>query len=323
MYKRIIIASKKIFLYNYFRMVRMKRNKHKKSVVINKETKELLVTGISFVFGTFCLALCYNLFFVPNDIVVGGMSGLAIVLNKICGINSQVFIYATSILLLVVSFVFLGKDETSRTVIGSLLYPLFVTFTEPISKILVNYFSFQEILVTVVLASLLYGFSNGIIYKFGYTTGGSDVIMRLLCKYFHISEGKSSILFNILIILLGAFTFGVDMGVYAIIILVISSTIVDKIMIGMSDSKKFMIYTRESRKVKNLIEEEFGTGFTIFPTVGGYSHIKGAMIMCVIRNRDVNLFKYKILEIDSTAFFVISDCYEVQGGVKRSNLPFI
>ena len=65
------------------------------------------------------------------------------------------------------------------------------------------------------------------------------------------------------------------------------------------------------------------TGFTIFPTVGGYSHIRGAMIMCVIRNRDVNLFKMKIKEIDPTAFFVISDCYEVQGGVKRSNLPFI
>ena len=76
-------------------------------------------------------------------------------------------------------------------------------------------------------------------------------------------------------------------------------------------------------KVKKLIEEEFMTGYTIFPTVGGYSHIRGAMIMCVIRNRDVNLFKQMILEIDPTAFFVISDCYEVQGGVKRSNLPFI
>lgn len=300
----------------------MKRKVQKK-IKVSKENKMVLLTGSSFVFGTFCLALCYNLFFVPNNIVVGGTSGLAIVLEEIAGINSQVFIYATSIILLIVSFIFLGKEETERTVIGSLLYPLFVTFTEPIAKFLLHYLLFQEILVTVVLAAILYGFSNGIIYKFGYTTGGSDVVMRILCKYCHMSEGNSSIIFNIIIILLGALTFGFDMGVYAIIILVVSSMIVDKIIIGMSNSKKFMIYTRESRKVKNLIEDEFMTGFTIFPTVGGYSHLKGAMIMCVIRNRDVNLFKERIKEIDPTAFFVISDCYEVQGGVKRSNLPFI
>lgn len=290
---------------------------------INLETKNTIITGVSFVFGTFCLALCYNLFFVPNNLVVGGTSGLAIILHELFNINSQVFIYATSIVLLIVSYVFLGKEETQRTVIGSLLYPLFVTFTSPIAKFLLNYLVFEEVLVTVALAALLNGFSNGIIYKFGYTTGGSDVIMRLLCKYFHLSEGTSSIVFNVLIILLGSLIFGFDMGVYALIILLVSSFIVDKIIIGMSSSKKFMIYTRESKKIKKLISEDFKTGFTIFPTVGGYSHIRGAMIMCVIRNRDINLFKDKILEIDPTAFFVISDCYEVQGGVKRSNLPFI
>jgi len=290
---------------------------------ISKDTKELFITGISFVFGTFCLALCYNLFFVPNDIVVGGTSGLAIIVEKLTGFNAQIFIYVTAIILLIISYIFLGKDATKNTVIGSLLYPVFVTFTEPVAKFLLLYLSFEEILVTVVLASLLYGFSNGIIYKYGYTTGGSDVVMKLLCKYCHFSEGKSSIIFNIIIILFGAFVFGFDRGVYAVIILVVSSMVVDKIIIGMSDSKKFMIYTRESKKLKKVITDEFMAGYTIFPTIGGYSHLKGAMFMCVIRNRDVNLFKQRIKEIDPTAFFVISDCYEVQGGVKRSNLPFI
>lgn len=301
----------------------MKRDSKKTNKFLSKDTKETIIIGLSFVFGTFCLALCYNLFFTPNNIVVGGTSGLAIILEKVCNINAQVFIYATSIILLIVSYIFLGKEETKNTVIGSLLYPLFITLTKPVAKVLLNYLAFQEILITVVLAAMLYGFSNGIIYKFGYTTGGSDVIMKLLCKYFHLSEGNSSIIFNIIIIFLGALTFGFDMGVYAIIILVVSSIIVDKIIIGISNSKKFMIYTRKPKEVKRIITDEFMTGFTIFPTIGGYSHLQGTMIMCVIRNRDVNLFKDKILEIDNHAFFVISDCYEVQGGVKRSNLPFI
>lgn len=295
----------------------------KEEIKISKDTKETILTGVSFVFGTFCLALCYNLFFIPNDIVVGGMSGIAIVINHLTGFNSQIFIYVSSTLLLIISYLFLGKEETQRVIIGTFLYPLFVTFTSPIAKLILPYFTFHEILVTVALASLLYGFSNGLIYKYGYSTGGGDVIIRLISKYLHMSEGTSVLLFDSFIVLLGGFAFGVEKAVYAVIIIIIASSLVDKITIGISDSKKFMIYTRESRKVKILIEEEFKTGFTIFPTVGGYSHLKGAMIMCVIRNRDTHLFKERILEIDPHAFFVISDCYEVQGGVKRSNLPFI
>lgn len=297
----------------------MKRDKTQ----INKENKKIIFTGIVFVFGVFLLALNYNLFFAPNNLIVGGTSGLALIIEELTGLNSQIFIYASSVILLIVSYAFLGKEATRNTVIGSFLYPLFITLTNPIAKFLLVYLSFSEILVTVVLSSILYGLSSGLIYRLGFTTGGSDVIMQLMCKYFHMNEGNASLSFNIFIIIFGGFVFGVDNAVYAIIILVISSLLVDKMTIGISNSKKFMIYTRESRKVKNLINDDFKTGFTIFPTVGGYSHIKGAMIMCVIRNRDINLFKSKLLTIDPTAFFVISDCYEVQGGVKRSNLPFI
>lgn len=294
-----------------------------KKIKLSKDNIDLIITGISFVIGTFGLALCYNLFFAPNKLVVGGMTGLGIVIEELTGFNAQYFIYISSIILLVASYFGLGKDETKRIVIGTFLYPIFITFTKPIANVLLQYLTFHEILVTVVLSGLLYGFSNGLVYKFGYSTGGSDVLVRLGCRFFHISEGQGVLITNIFIILSGAFVFGVEKAVYAIMIIVIGSILVDKIIIGISDSKKFMIYTREAKEVRHLIEDDFKTGFTIFPTVGGYSHIRGTMIMCVISNRDVNLFKERLLEIDPSAFFVISDCYQVQGGIKRSNLPFI
>lgn len=287
------------------------------------DNKKIIFTGIGFVFGVFCLALCYNLFFVPNNLVVGGVSGAAIIIQQVTNINGQVFIYVANFLLLLVSYLFLGKENTERVLVGTILYPLFITFTYPLAQSLINFLTFKEILVTVIAASILYGFSNGLIYRVGYSTGGGDVLIKLMCKYFHITEGKGFLIFNIIIIVFGSFIFGIDTAVYAIIILVISSIMVDKISIGVSDSKKFMIYTKKSSKVKKVITEEFSAGYTIFPTIGGYSHIRGSMIMCVIRNRDVGLFKEKILDIDADAFFVISDCYEVQGGVKKSNIPFI
>lgn len=94
-------------------------------------------------------------------------------------------------------------------------------------------------------------------------------------------------------------------------------------MFGMSDSKLFYIYTKKVRKIKKLILEDFETGFTIIPSKGGYSKKSGYMLMCAISNRDYYEFKQKILEIDPNAFIIINKCYEVNGGVKRSNLPFI
>ena len=313
------IAYKKNIMYNLFKVDNMKKGIKDEG----KETRKIIFTGLGFVFGVFCLALCYNLFFVPNNLVVGGVSGVAILVQKLTSINGQLFIYVVSFILLIISYLFLGKEETERILIGTLLYPLFITFTYPLAIFLIKYLSFQEILVTVISASLLYGFSNGLIYRVGYSTGGSDVIIKIMCKYFHITEGKGFLIFNIIVIIFGAFIFGVDTAVYAAIILVISSLIVDKISIGISDSKKFIIYTRKLSKVTKVITDNFNTGYTIFPTIGGYSHTKGSMIMCIIRNRDVGHFKEKILNIDSQAFFVISDCYEVQGGVKKSNIPFI
>lgn len=295
----------------------------KKGINISMDTRETIIAGSSFVLGTFLLALCYNVFFMPNDIVVGGMSGIGMMLERLTGFKSQLFIYISSTILLIVSFIFIGKEETRNTVIGTFLYPLFITFTEPIANLILSNISFSEILVTVVLASISYGIACGLIYKYGFSTGGSDVLMKLVSKYAHFSEGTASVIVNISIILASSFIFGVDNASYAVIILVVSSIIVDKIEIGISDTKKFMIYTGKVNKVKKIITNEFGTGYTVFPTRGGYSHVRGSMIMVVIRNRDMNLIKERILDVDPDAFFVISDCYEVHGGTRKSNIPFL
>lgn len=125
------------------------------------------------------------------------------------------------------------------------------------------------------------------------------------------------------IILAGGFVFGFAKVLYALIIVYLNAIITDRILLGISDSKMFFVYTTEVNKIKEFIVKEIKTGITILDIEGGYSQKKDKMIMCVVRTRDYFLFKEKILEIDPKAFFVINDCYEVLGGVKRANLPFI
>lgn len=289
----------------------------------NSDVKEALIEGIFLVVGVFLYALCFNLFLIPNDLVVSGFSGVAIVAQKLFGWPASTFIYITNAILLIVSFIFLGWKLTKRNIAGSIMYPLMITVSEPIANFLDNYIIGDDFYLVLLFAIILYGVSSGLIYRTGFSTGGSDIIMQILNKYLNISESKAMIGANSLIIIVGMIVFGFNKGVYSFIILICSTYFIDKIMFGLSDSKVFYIYTKKLRKIKKLILDDFQTGFTSIPSRGGYSQKRGFMIMCVVSNKDYYLFKQKILEIDPQAFIIINSCYEVNGGVKRRTLPFL
>lgn len=288
-----------------------------------KTQKQIIVTGVSFVLGVFVFALTYNTFLLPNNFVVSGMSGIAIALEDLLGINATLFIYASTAVLLLVSFIFLDFEKTKNTILGSILYPLMISFTAPIATFLNNNFPLEDNTLIVMFSVALYGISSGLIYKYGYTTGGIDVLMQILNKYLKIPESKAMTVVNVIVIIFGGITFGYVKAIYSAIILFVSTIFVDKIMFGIADSKMFYIYTKEEEKVKEIIIDELESGFTLLPTKGGYSHNKGNLIMCVVPNSSYYLFKDRILKVDPKAFFVIDSCYEVNGGVvKHSNMPF-
>ena len=162
------------------------------------------------ILGIFLLALNYNLFFVRNNLVIGGTSGLAIVFNELFGWNNQIFIYITSFLLLIISFLVLGVKKTKPAVIGSILYPLMITFTTPLSDLLAKYIVFEDYITTIACTSIFYGFASGLIYKMGYNTGGSDIIMNIMVKYLHMPEGRATFISNLVIILFGGIVLGIN-----------------------------------------------------------------------------------------------------------------
>ena len=291
--------------------------------MISESDKETIFEGLSFVFGVFLYALCFNTFLIPNDLVVSGFSGVAIVTQKLFGWNNQMFIYVTNFVLLGLSFIFLNWKTTKKNIVGSIMFPLMITITNPIANFLNDKLIGDDFIIILLFSIILYGISSGLIYRSGFSTGGSDIIMQIINKYIKVGESKAMIVANSLIILLGMIVFGFDKGVYSFIILITSTYFIDKIMFGISDSKVFYIYTKKVRKIKKLILEDFKTGLTIIPSRGGYSKKRGHMIMCVVGNQDYYKFKERILEIDPNAFIIINKCYEVNGGVKRSSFHFI
>ena len=222
----------------------------------------------------------------------------------------------------IISFLLLGVKRTGISIVGSLIYPVFVSLTKPLAVFLSNYIVLDNMILVVLASGLLYGLGYGLVYKMGFDTGGSDIVVRILNKYFHMPEGRCALFIQGTVVLVGAFVFGVNQMIYAILILVIYTGLMDRIMIGISNSKLFFIHTKELEKVETFILHELHTGVTILDVEGGYSKKKGTILMCVVPNKDYYLFKEAILEVDPQAFFVINDCYEVHGGVKAQKLPF-
>lgn len=287
---------------------------------MSKEDIKTLVTGVTFVFGIFLLAMCYHLFLLPNEFITGGTNGLAIIFNKLFNIDPTVFLYISRIVLLIISFICLGYKKTLPTVLGSLLYPIMVTITEPIALSFLKYINTSQVLISVVITGFLYGASSALIYKSGFTTGGGDVIMELIKKYAKVSTSVANFSYSFIILLMGAFVFGFESFIYSVIILLISNHFIDKITLGVSLSKVFFIYTNKLSEVKKVITEEYDSGVTILQSKQEFLHKKGEILMVAVSNLDCYRLRNRILELDPNAFFVINDCYEVNGGKKKERI---
>ena len=285
--------------------------------------EHMLKRLIIFIIGVFILAINYNLFIVPNSFVLGGASGIAIILDKLFNINPVISIYVINTILIFVSAIFLGNIETRRAIIGSLLYPLFITLTAPLAQMIIPHITFNNILVTIMVCGCLHGLGTGLIYKVGFNTGGGDILIKMVQKYLIIPDGSASFMCNSIILVSGWLVFGINIIIYSIIVLIISKEILDRILIGISDSKMFFIYSKKYKEIEKYLLQDLHTGVTLFNTEGAYKKVRREMLMVVVPTRDYYRVKENVLEIDNDAFFVVSDCYEVTGGIRRKNLPFI
>lgn len=267
---------------------------------------------VRFIIGCFLVAIAYNLFLAPNDIVAGGVGGIAIILNELFKFDYSTVILIGNIILLIVSYIFLGKEKTRGSILGSLVFPICVKLTSDIG----TYIDIDnsQLLLSAVFGGVLYGFGAGMIFKAGYTGGGTDILSQLINKYLKLSIGKSILCTDGTIVVLSSLVFGTNKLLYAIITLYIISLISDRVILGISDSKAFYIVTDEEQAIKEYILKYLNHGVTVFNAKGGFAKEKQTVLMCVLPTKDYYRLKEGISEIDPDAFFVVTDAYEVFGG---------
>lgn len=284
------------------------------------QNRNLLKRYCSLILGCLLLSISFNLFFLPKNIVYGGVSGISIVTNKLFSISPSVFVFVSSMLLLVVSYFTLGWEKTKGSIAGSIIYPICIKLTANIGTLID--FNTDNMILIVVFGAMIAGAGAGLNFKAGFSTGGTDIINLIIEKYAKVSIGKSMLMSDGLIILLAGFFltdsfFAWDNVMYAIIVLYIISILTDKVVLGISQCKSFYILTEHETDIKKFIMQHLSHGVTVIEARGGYTGNRQKLIMCIVPTKDYFIAKEGILKIDPNAFFLVTDAYEVSGGKVR------
>lgn len=282
-----------------------------KSIMNNTKHKNKFIRYLEFIFGLIVAAIAFNIFFLQYDIVYG-VSGIGVMLNQLFGLDPAIVIFIGSMILLVLSFFILGKEKTVNSIVGSILYPVFVKLTAFLIPLIAV--DGIEKIVAVGVGAVLAGIGYGLIYRAGFTTGGTDILNQIISKIFKMTIGNAMLFGDGIIIISSIFVFGVSGVIYSFLTIYIISIISDKVMIGISQSKAFYVITEHEEEVKEFFSSHLSHGVTVFDVTGGYTGDTKRMIMCILPTREYIFAKEAIKDIDSEAFFVVTDAYEVSGG---------
>lgn len=286
---------------------------------MNSKRKKELINVALFIIGTLLVALTFNIFIVPNNYVTGGISGVSVVLKYLLNIDVSTTLLIGNLFLILVGIIVLGVKDTTPSIIGAFFYTACVYLTEDINSIL--HIQLTGAFLNIIAIGLLCGIGYTMIYLAGYTTGGVDIIGKIFSIKYNLPLGKSLLVINVLILILGTITFGFEMLVISIIIRYLESKVIDSFLIGISDSKVMFINTEKLEEVNDFIIKEIESGTSEIKIKSGYKKRTGTILMCVVPTEKYIKLRDKIIKIDPNAFITILDAYEVYGGTNRYKLP--
>ncbi len=264
-----------------------------------------------FIFAVLLQAVAFNVFILPCDIIFG-VSGISVILNETLNLKPSLVILLANFLLIIASYTFLGKETTKKTILGALLYPLFVELTSGLT----NYIDLgdTEVVVLALAGAILNGLGTGIVFREGFTTGGSDVLKQILSEYGKMPIGKATLYVEGVIIACGLFVFGWQSFIYSILVMAVISIMTDKVLIGISHFKTFQIITTKEEDIKKFLLNQLHHGVTVLDGRGVYTGNRQKILLCTLPTKEYFLAKKGILLIDPKAFFIVTDAYEVRGG---------
>jgi len=273
-----------------------------------KKAWEFLLINV----GLFLVAAGIVLFKIPNNFATGGVSGVAIIIYKFFP-NAPVglLMLVINIVLVFFGFLFLGRDFGSKTVYSSFVLSGMVWGLErliPITAPLTG-----DTMLELIFSILLPAIGSAIVFNSNASTGGTDIIAKILNKYTSINIGKTLLLADFGITVMALFVFGVRTGMYSMLGLILKGFIIDLVIESLNVSKHFVIISDKSQEIKEFIVKELKRGATVHKAYGAYSNEEKEVITAIMSRRQAVRLRRFIRDHDENAFISITNTSEIIG----------
>lgn len=267
--------------------------------------KDVLFTTL----GAAITSFAVSVLLAPNKIVCGGASGLSTILYQTLSVPPGLTLAVFNALLLLAGIRILGKQFIVKTLFGAGMLSVFVQLFSYIPPLTDN------IILASVFGGVLYGVGIGIVFAMGATTGGTDILGRLIQhKFSRFPVGKLLLIVDGLIILLALISFkNVELVLFGIITLFLSTYTIDWLIRRLNISKMAFVITEHGEDISELLISTSTRGVTVINAIGAYSAQKKSILFCALKEREITDFQKKILEQDANAFIVYSEAQQIKG----------
>jgi uncharacterized membrane-anchored protein YitT (DUF2179 family) len=263
--------------------------------------------------GALLEAVALRLFLVPADLASGGISGISQLINHYTGWPIGLMVFTGNLPLFLLGWRYLGgRRFLMRTVVAVAAYALFIDLL-----LLVPFFPKHGLTDDLVLNSLYgavaMGIGYGLVYRGQGTSGGTDILARILNRWRGIPMTQSYLMTDALVVLAAGFVFGWQKALYALIVLYVSGLVVDSTLEGASTVRTAFIVSEQAETVAERILVEMERGVTILNGTGAYTGTARAVLYCVVSRPEIQQLKTIVHETDPKAFLVIGQAHEALG----------
>lgn len=261
--------------------------------------------------GTLIQASAMRLFLIPARLASGGVSGLSQVINHFTGWPIGLMVLIGNVPLFLLGWHFLGGPGFAfRTALAVISFSIFIDIPLPFPP---GNGITDDLILNTLYGGVISGIGFGMVYRGRGTSGGSDILARILSSWRAIPVSQSYLLTDTMVILLAGFSFGWENALYALIMLYISGTAAETVTQGSNVIRTAMVITSRPELLKDKITQGLNRGVTILEGRGGYTGMKKYILYCVITRSEVPQLKTIIRNSDPKAFVVIEQAHEVRG----------
>lgn len=266
--------------------------------------KYATITVAAFLYG-----VGVSLFLEPNEVVPGGLTGIAVILSRFIPVQSGTILFICNIPILIMGYYMFGKKFISSTIYTTLVVSVFVDFLEAFPPVTDN------VLLAAIMGNVLIAYSLGIIFKCKTTSGGIDIIIKVLKQKFpHMQTGKIYLFLDAGIVLCSLFVFdNPDLVFYAIIGIMVMSAVFDMVLYGKDEAALIYIISRKHNEIAETIYSKMVTGITFLKGKGGYHKTETEVLMCVVSKKNAPKIEEAVKETDPEAFMIVSSAKEIYG----------